>query len=196
MKTNKFLIVILTLIMSSQLINAQDLPFRELPPAAKIFTSGTIMGRITDGFGFRFYWATEGLKEEELSFRPGEEARSIGETVDHIYTLVNMFVNATMEQPITALDISELTFEEKRKNILAFIQTSSAIMKMSSDADFERYNLVFQNANGSGQRLPFWNGLNGPLEDAIWHTGQVVTLRRMSGNPINPSVDFMNGAVR
>ena len=143
-----------------------------------------------------FIGRLKGLKRKNLALGQEKKRGSIGETVDHIYTLVNMFVNATMEQPITALDISELTFEEKRKNILAFIQTSSTIMKMSSDADFERYNLVFQNANGSGQRLPFWNGLNGPLEDAIWHTGQVVTLRRMAGNPINPSVDFMNGAVR
>ena len=196
MKRIKLLIVFLPMILLSITSHAQELPFREMPPAAKTFNSGTLMGRITDGFGFRFYWATDGLTEEQLAFRPSEEARSIAETIDHIYTLANMFTNATIEQPIASLDISGLTFEEKRKNILAFIQTSSAIMKVSNDADFERYNLVFQNADGSGQRLPFWNGLNGPLEDALWHTGQVVTLRRMAGNPVKPRVDFMRGVVR
>lgn len=192
-KSTFFILFILSFV---GLVNAQDLPFREIPPAARVFTSGTLMGRISDGVGFRFYWATAGLTEGNLSFKAGEESRTIGETVDHVYTLVLMFTNAIMEQPTTfPIEMDSLTFEEKRQKTLSFIQTASALLKMSNDADFERYNLVFQNPNGSGQKLPFWNGLNGPLEDALWHIGQVVTLRRMAGNPIDPKVDFMNGRV-
>lgn len=197
MANRKSIFFILFLISFAGLANAQNiLPFREIPPAAKVYTSGTLMGRMTDGLGFRFYWATQGLTNENLSFKAGEESRTIGETIDHVYTLVLMFTNAVMEQPTTfPVESNELSFEEKRAKVLSFIQTSSALLKMSNDEDFERYNLVFQSANGSGQKLPFWNGLNGPLEDALWHIGQVVTLRRMAGNPINPKVDFMNGVV-
>ena len=196
MANRKSIFFILFILSFADLANAQDLPFREIPPAAKVFTSGTLMGRMTDGLGFRFHWATDGLTEENLSFKAGEESRTIGETVDHIYTLVLMFTNAVMEQPTTLpIETKDLTFKEKRKKILSFIQTSSALLKMSNDEDFERYNLVSQFASRNGQKLPFWNGLNGPMEDALWHIGQVVTLRRMAGNPINPNVDFMNGVV-
>ncbi|MGW8124130.1 hypothetical protein ACV07N_15835 [Roseivirga echinicomitans] len=196
MANHKSIFFLLFILSFAGKVNAQDLPFREMPPAAKIFTSGTLMGRLTDGLGFRFHWATAGLTVENLSFKAGEEARTIGETIDHIYTLVLMFTNATMEQPTTfPIETKDLTFDEKRTKTLSFIQTASALLKMSNDDDFERYNLVFQQPNGSGQKLPFWNGLNGPLEDALWHIGQVVTLRRMAGNPINPKVDFMNGTV-
>jgi hypothetical protein len=41
--------------------------------------------------------------------------------------------------------------------------------------------------------IPFWNAINGPLEDAVWHAGQIVTLRRMAGNPINSKVNFFMG---
>lgn len=197
MAKRRSILFLLFLLSFVGLSNAQGLPFREIPPAAKVFTSGTLMGRLSDGLGFRFYWATEGLTEDDLSFKAGEESRTIGETIDHIYSLVLMFTNATMEQPtVFPIKTDSLTFDEKREKALAFIQTASAMLKVSNDADFERYNLVFQNPNGSGQKLPFWNGLNGPLEDALWHIGQVVTLRRMAGNPINSKVDFMNGVVR
>lgn len=197
MANRKNIFFLLFILSFAGLANAQDvLPFREIPPAAKVFTSGTLMGRMSDGLGFRFYWATQGLTEENLSFKAGEESRTIGETIDHVYTLVLMFTNAVMEQPTTfPLETKDLTFEAKRKKVLSFIQTSSALLKMSNDEDFERYNLVSQYPGGNGQKLPFWNGLNGPMEDALWHIGQVVTLRRMAGNPINPKVDFMNGVV-
>jgi hypothetical protein len=38
--------------------------------------------------------------------------------------------------------------------------------------------------------------INGPIADALWHAGQVVTLRRVSGNPINPKVSVFNGRLR
>ena len=41
------------------------------------------------------------------------------------------------------------------------------------------------NQGGNKMSFPFWNMINGPIADAIWHCGQVVTNRRASGNPIN-----------
>ena len=41
--------------------------------------------------------------------------------------------------------------------------------------------------------FPFWNMINGPISDAIWHSGQVVANRRASGNPINPKVNVFIG---
>ncbi len=32
-------------------------------------------------------------------------------------------------------------------------------------------------------RYPFWHIVNGPVSDALTHTGQINTLRRLAGNP-------------
>lgn len=175
-------------------ISAQELPYAQIPNAPQIYTSGTIMGRLVDGLGFRFYWASQGLTEENLTFRAGEETRTIAETIDHIYDLVHIFSNATKEQPtVYPINKAELTFEDKRTMILKNIEMASAILKFSEDKDFERYQMIFQYPQGNGQKMPFWNALNGPLEDALWHIGQVVSLRRMAGNPLDSKVDVLNG---
>lgn len=57
--------------------------------------------------------------------------------------------------------------------------------------------LIFFPLNG-GKRseFPFWNMLNGPIADALWHVGQVVSFRRSSGNPFNSKVSVFSGKVR
>ena len=44
--------------------------------------------------------------------------------------------------------------------------------------------------------FPFWNQLNGPIEDAVWHSGQIVAFRRASGNPISKKISVFTGKVR
>jgi hypothetical protein len=41
--------------------------------------------------------------------------------------------------------------------------------------------------------FPFWNAINGPLSDAIWHTGQIASNRRASGNPFNSKAQVFLG---
>ncbi len=43
---------------------------------------------------------------------------------------------------------------------------------------------------------PFWNNINGPIADAIWHVGQVVSFRRSSGNPFPKGVSVLTGKKR
>lgn len=44
--------------------------------------------------------------------------------------------------------------------------------------------------------VPFYNLINGPIADAIWHTGQLASFRRSSGNPINSKVNHFTGKVK
>jgi hypothetical protein len=44
--------------------------------------------------------------------------------------------------------------------------------------------------------FPFWNQLNGPIADALWHCGQVISFRRSSGNPYNSKASVFSGKVR
>jgi hypothetical protein len=41
--------------------------------------------------------------------------------------------------------------------------------------------------------FPFWNQINGPISDALWHCGQVVMNRRASGNPLQKGVNVFIG---
>ncbi len=189
----------LLFILTTTVVMAQDDdPFYyELEDYPEDYTSGLVAARLVDGLGLRFYWATDSLTEENLQYRPSEGARTLGETVDHIYNLTAILLNATKEQPTQfPIDISSLTFNEKREAILASIQQASAILQRSGDEDFKKYKIVFQYANGGSREYPFWNLLNGPIADALWHTGQVVSFRRSAGNPFDGSISVLAGKVR
>ena len=46
------------------------------PPAS--VGAGAILGRLADGIGFRYRWATEGIGAADLPFRPAEGCMSLG----------------------------------------------------------------------------------------------------------------------
>ncbi len=58
--------------------------------------------------------------------------------------------------------------------------------------DLNEHLVIFKSKSGTFEN-PFWNQINGPIEDAIWHSGQIVVLRRASGNPIDPKVNVFKG---
>jgi hypothetical protein len=167
-------------------MNAQEkLPYYEIPEAAKEFTPGTIASRMVDGLGFRYYWATEGLIAKDLTFKPNEAARTTAETIDHILGLSQVILNATLNVANGAKQ-PEMTFAEKRKKTLLNLQQTSKILRESKD--ISQYKMIFGETE-----YPFWNAINGPIADAIWHTGQIVSFRRSSGNPFPKGVSVLNG---
>ena len=151
---------------------------------------------LIDGLGFRYYWATEGLRTEDLAFRPGEAARSSEETIDHILGLSTVILNSMRRMPNTAGgdDMAALSFPEKRRKTLEHLAEASNILK-SGEGTLADYPIIFERG-GNTSEFPFWNQLNGPIADALWHVGQVVTFRRSSGNPLNPKVSVFSGKVR
>ena len=60
-----------------------DLPYYQIPDYPEAYNAATVAARMIDGLGFRYYWATESLREEDLSFQPNEDARTVLETLDH-----------------------------------------------------------------------------------------------------------------
>lgn len=169
--------------------NDDNLPYYEIPEYSDTYTAGTVAARMIDGLGFRFYWATDGLTEEDLSYKPTEDTRSTGETVDHVLILSYVIVNAALQQPNDKKDTSELSFEEKRKQTLINLKTAADILRASDDVS--KFVIVF------GEREnPFWNAINGPIADAIWHSGQIASYRRTSGNPINSNINHFTGTVK
>ena len=166
---------------------AQDkeiLPYYEIPEHADNYTAGSVASRMLDGLGFRYYWATEGLRVEDLAYKPSESGRTSAETIDHLLGLSNFIFNSISTEK-SSDSIEVLTFIEKRKQTLLNIKKASEILRTIDDVS------QFDN-----DRFPFWNIINGPTSDALWHCGQVVMLRRASGNPFNSKVNVFSGKLR
>ena len=201
MKKSFFFLLTLSL-LSLQAALAQSgtdnhmLPYYEIPDYPQTYTAESVAARMIDGVGFRYYWATEGLRPEDLAFRPNDEARTSEETIDHILGLSNVIVNSVRKIPNQASgeETSPLSFEEKRKMTLENLKAASDILK-GGGGTLEEYNIVFQRGDTKSE-LPFWNQINGPISDALWHIGQVVSFRRSSGNPFSPRVSVLTGKVR
>jgi len=182
MKKITLLLAFITSIGMAQ--NKEILPYYEIPEHADSYTAGSVASRILDGLGFRYYWATEGLRVEDLAYKPSESGRTSAETIDHLYGLSNFILNSISTEKSS--DKNEtLTFEEKRKQTLLNIKEASEILITIDDVS------QFDN-----DRFPFWNIINGPISDALWHCGQVVMLRRASGNPFNSKVSVFAGKLR
>ncbi len=190
-----FVIVLSSLIMNLQ-TSAQDqsgqvLPFREIPEYPASYTPETVAARMVDGLGYRYYWATEGLREDDLSYKPSEDGRTTLQTVEHIYGLSKTIVNSVQNIANTPSSDS-LAFAELRKRTLENIKKASEILKAAGPGSMENYKVIFQRGDNRSE-FPFWNMLNGPMEDAVYHTGQVVAFRRASGNPMPLGVRVLTG---
>lgn len=189
----KYLSLLICLItfntITSQVNLDEELPYYELPDYPETFTAGTVAARMVDALGFRYYWASDGLTENDLIYKPIDDVRSTGATIDHILNLTYVIVNSTLKQENSKNDLSHLTFQEKRKQTLFNLQIAADILRASED--ISQFKIIF-----GENEIPFWNNVNGPIADAIWHCGQIASFRRSTGNPINPKVDHFNGSVK
>jgi hypothetical protein len=171
--------------------------YYQIPEYPNEYTAGNVAARMIDGLGFRYYWATADLRASDMMYRPSDEARTSRETLDHIYGLSLVIVNSTNKLSNKDNPSSEnLSFEELRNKTLENFKDASIILKNSSSKDLESYAIVFEKIDGSSSTFPFWNQINGPIADALWHVGQVISFRRTSGNPYNSKASMLRGKVR
>jgi len=169
------------------------LPYYEIPEASETYTAGTVVARMIDGLGFRYYWATEGLRAEDLAFKPSQDSRTTGETVDHILGLTNVIMSSALKIVNENVDTGKLNFEEKRALTLVMLKKTADIFRASDD--LSQFKIVFNRGEQTSE-YPFWNQINGPIADALWHCGQVITHRRTSGNPYNSKASVFTGTVK
>ena len=62
--------------MSNLYSQVQELPYREIPNYPEKYTAANVAARMDDGLEFRYYWATEGLRPEDLSFQANKDGRT------------------------------------------------------------------------------------------------------------------------
>jgi hypothetical protein len=189
-------ITIVLILLSPFVAKAQESSdyYYQIPDSPEAYTEKTVAARMVDGLGFRFYWATEGLRPEDLSYKASAEGRTIEATVEHIMGLTQVLLNAVEGKPNEGGEQEATSYEQKRAKTLDNIKRASEILK-SGQGELGDYDMIFVGARGTSE-YPFWNLINGPIADAIWHCGQVVTLRRASGNPFNSNVSVLQGKVR
>ncbi|NAS11999.1 DinB family protein [Poritiphilus flavus] len=169
--------------------------YAQIPDYPENYTPGTVVSRMIDGLGFRYYWATAELRPEDLAYKPSETNRTIEETIDHIYGLSRVIYNSAIKEVNQRSNpkADTLDFAQKRAKTLANFQKAAKIFLTAED--LTEHRVQFQNAEGVSD-YPFWNQINGPLEDAVWHCGQIVALRRASGNPFPAGVSVFRGVKR
>ena len=172
---------------------SQELPFYSIPPAAEHYTPANSITRMIEGLGFRYYWATEGLREEDLNYQPTSESQSTLGTLRHIHGLSRIIAEAIQGKPsIRPAVKAPEDLQTLRQETLEFLKKAAIELADKTDQELKELHIVFDRS-GKQSQFPIWNLINGPITDAIYHTGQVVSFRRTSGNPIPKGVNVFLG---
>ncbi|MAM05243.1 MAG: hypothetical protein CMD06_04715 [Flavobacteriales bacterium] len=187
--------IILILFLTMNAMNSQEkLPFYEITDIPNEINSTNLMVRMIEGLGFRYHWATENITEKDLKYRPSKDAMSNYETIEHIYDLSNTIYNSSKSLPnIRSKKKTSMDFISLRKETLNNLKLTREVFTSFNDEDLKNVKIIFQDKSRKYE-FPIWNLINGPISDAIYHTGQLVSFRRTSGNPIPKGVNVFLGA--
>lgn len=142
-----------------------------IPEYPERVTAVCILTRLLDGLGFRFHWATEGLRPEDYSFRPGPDTMSVSDLVRHIWGLVNWVGISVLGEPHHRPE----EIEAIRGQVLEIIWSLREAVRSMGEEDLGKVTI---------EGRPFWYIINGPVSDALTHVGQINSFRRLSGNPV------------
>ena len=187
--------IILILFLTMYAMNSHEkLPFYVITDIPNEINSTNLMVRMIEGLGFRYHWATENITEKDLKYRPSKDAMSNYETIEHIYDLSNTIYNSSKSLPnLRSKKKTSMDFISLRKETLNNLKLTREVFTSFNDEDLKNVKIIFQDKSRKYE-FPIWNLINGPISDAIYHTGQLVSFRRTSGNPIPKGVNVFLGA--
>jgi hypothetical protein len=154
--------------------------FRSITAYPQQENANGIVMRLIDGLGFRFYWATEGLTKEDHGFSPGSDCMTIGELIGHVWGLVNWIHGSFLGEEIA--DKKPEGPDGQREQIF-----EGLISIRNHVETLEQQELFALQIAGR----PFWHCINGPLSDALTHTGQINSFRRLNGNVVPAHRPFL-----
>jgi hypothetical protein len=156
-----------------------DLPYYTIPEAPKEMNASKVLVRLFDGIGFRYRWATEDLKEEDMDFQPCASSMDLKDLMKHINGLLNV-----SEAFLTGREITQVRevglFERRKETLTTIVRIREALMKID---DEYLSNRMYKPPWREGE-YPIWTLINGPLSDSLTHIGQIASWRRIHGNPI------------
>lgn len=169
------------------------------PPAAEPHAAA-LLARLVDGLAFRYRWASDGLRPEDLGFRPAPDAMDLGQLLAHLAQLASwMSANVAAARdggsPVTypaagaVVEAARGSPEQLVTLTLDLLHALRSDVLALGDGGLLRIRLV---GGREPTAYPVWNLLNGPLADALTHVGQLATWRRMLGRPV-PQHDVFRG---
>ena len=162
--------------------------FAQIPEYPEDYGPGNVMARLVEGLGFRYYWASIDLKEPDLNYKPSADGRSTLETLQHICAMSHGIREVTTGQEQLKPDLKGMDYEELRFQTLENLKEAAAALRGKTAEELAAMKL------GRGSHtFPFWNMINGQISDCLYHTGQVVSYRRSSGNPMPAGVNVFLG---
>ena len=177
---------------------ADKLPFYVIPDSPNNLSCVNLIIRMLQGLGFRYHWATKGLINKDLNYRPSDSGKNLFETLKHIYILIEIIYNTTQDEvsirPAPKENIPR-EFSILREITLNRIKESCVLFESMTLDELRLLKIKF-NRGGAFSEFPVWNLINGPISDAIYHIGQVVSFRRTTGNPIEKGVSVFLGKKR
>jgi hypothetical protein len=153
-------------------------PYHSIPEAPAACSAAAVVARFVDALGFRYRWATEGLTDAEMNFRPVESSMSMMELLVHVHHLahwINKAFGGSKEKGDVSEDFGVLVGE----TIECYLEAGE-ILRKTDDAQLAEIE-------------NFWFMLNGPVSDSLTHVGQIVSWRRMAGNPQPAGVNQFRG---
>lgn len=163
----------------------QELPFEDISKIPTELTATNTLLRVVEGLAFRYRWATENLREENIKFRPHSTSMSIEEVNSHIFDLVDstfrVFGGEKQNRD------AQNSFQQIRKSSLLVLENLAIKLKKMSDSELAEME------KNTSRKLPFWYWINGPLADALTHVGQITSWRRIAGNPQLKGVNVFIG---
>ena len=169
------------------------LPFAEIGTYPEDYSAQGVLHRLISGLGYRYYWASEDLRVEDLNYRASEDSRSTREILEHIYGL-STTIAATMEGGVAqAVNKDKMTYEFLRAETL--INLERAVVALDKIEHLSGLTLKILRRNHTFE-FEFWHLINGQISDALWHSGQVVMNRRASGNPLRSGVNVFLGQTK
>ena len=190
---NKIVLPLLLFAQIGQGQSSEKIPFATIGDYPDNYTPETVLVRLIAGLGYRYHWASKDLTSKDLDYRPSLEAASSRETLEHLYSLSTTIANACQNHPnIRPQDFSEMTYEALRAGTLnALQQAVEALSALEATASASN-KVLFQRGDKTSS-FPFWHVINGPISDALYHVGQLVSFRRTTGNPLNSNVNVFMG---
>lgn len=168
-------------------MSEHDTPFgHTIEPAPEHMSGANVLSRFIDGLAFRYYWATEELREQDFLFRPSRDSMCVHEVMAHILDLAMMIRQAARNEDYRQTP-SKGSPEEIRKQTLDTLHGLRDLLRQTRDETIAEHRVLKRD----GKDWPIWHIMNGPLADALTHVGQIVSWRRINGNPMPKANVFL-----
>lgn len=196
----RFLTVILitlsVIVNTSIMAQESEVPYHKIESYPESYSLGGVVSRMLDGLGYRYHWASIDLRAEDLSYEPGNEGKNTIETLKHIYELSAdaLLLSEGKEFKRPRSTVENESYQALRKLTLQNISKASENFRAMSDEEVKSLKVVFASESNK-KEYEFWHFINGQLSDAIYHTGQIVSFRRSSGNPVPKGVNVFTGGM-